>query len=77
MEKLHYYFSWVVSLKNQDKSEMFLLDTKRSGSKLQPQPDLQGWGGMLLEEIPRTTIYGRTAYNKRQPFNIKRKTPNK
>lgn len=38
---------------------------------------MQGWGGMHLEEIPRTTIYGRTAYNKRQLFNTKRKTPNR
>jgi len=64
MEKLHYYFSWIVSLQNRDKSEMPLLDTKQSGSKLLPQSDLQGWGEMLLEEVPRTTMYGRTAHNK-------------
>jgi len=45
-------FFWIVSLKNRDKSEKLLLDTKQPGSKLFPQSDLQGWGGMLLEEIP-------------------------
>jgi hypothetical protein len=64
MEKLYYYFSWIVSLLNRDKSEM-LLHTKQCGSKLLPQSDLLGWGGMLLEEIPRTTMYGRIAHNKR------------
>jgi hypothetical protein len=48
---------------------MLLLDTK-----LLPQSDLQGCGGMLLEKIPRTTIYSRTAYTKRQLFNTTQNT---
>jgi len=44
MAKLQYYFSWIVSLKNRDKSEMLLLDTKQSGSKLLRQSDAGvGW----------------------------------
>ena len=66
MEKLHYYLSWIASLQNRDKSEMLLLDTQQSGSKLLPPSDLQGWGGMLIVEIPRTTMHGRIAHNKWQ-----------
>jgi hypothetical protein len=36
---------------------------------------MQGWGGMLLDEIPRTTMYGRIVHNKRQLRNTKRNTP--
>jgi len=68
MEKIHYYFSWIASLQNRDKSEMLLLDTKQSGSKLLPPSDLQGWSGVVIEEIPRTTMHGRIAHNKRQLF---------
>jgi hypothetical protein len=46
MEKLHYYFSWIVSSRNRDKCEILPLETKKSGVKLLPHSDLRG-GGFL------------------------------